>query len=278
MLRFGNPYQTTEIIVLDYLFYLHKLGRSYSVLNTHRGMLLNTLPFFGNNWCDKCSLISRFMRGIFLKTPPLPRYAFTWDVTCVLKYLSSLFPLDTLPLKLLTYKVVSLIALANAPRAQTLVFMNLDYMLKEQHALIFSFPGLLKTSRSGHSYSLKIEHFKDEKLCPMHTLVHYLNITRRVRLTRSVFISYVTHKGVTTSTIARWLKSVLLLSGIDISKFSAHSFRGASCSKALSNGCTLQKILNTADWSGDKNFRKFYSRHSVSNDSISFTEAVLKKL
>jgi hypothetical protein len=241
-------------------------------------MLLQTLPFFGNKWCKDCHLISRFMRGIFLKNPPVPRYAFTWDVTCVLKFLSSLFPLDKIPLKLLTYKAVSLIALATAPRAQTLVSMNLDYMLKEQHAVIFSFPGLLKTSRSGHSYSLKIEHFKDEKLCPFHTLTYYLNVVRRVRLTRSVFISYVTYKSVTTSTIARWLKSVLVLSGIDISKFSAHSFRGASVSSALSNGCTLQKILNAADWSSDKNFRKFYSRHSVSNESMSFTEAVFKKL
>ena len=99
------------------------------------------------------------MKGVYFQRKPNPRYLFTWDVSCVLKFLSSLIPLNRLSLKLSTFKVVALIALATAPRAQTLVSMDLDHMLTKDSQVIFTFPYLLKTSRNGHSYSLNIDHF-----------------------------------------------------------------------------------------------------------------------
>lgn len=275
-LRFGNPFQTSEVIVIQFLHYLVQIQRSYSVINSHKAMLLQTLPFFGNNWCKECTLINRFMKGVFFQSPPKPRYLFTWDVSCVLRFLSSLFPLDGLSMRLLTFKVTALIALATAPRAQTLVSMDLDHMLLEQSSVTFCFPKLLKTSRVGHSFSLCIDHFQDESLCAMHTLLHYINVTRSLRQSRSVLISYVTFKAVTTSTIARWLKTVLDLSGINTNTFKAHSYRAASMSAAFSKGCSLERILKAADWSSDKNFRKFYCRHSVRKDQVSFTNAVFQ--
>ena len=148
------------------------------------------------------------------------------------KYLKTLVPLQQLPIKLLTLKVTALIALAVAPRAQTLVLMDLDCMVRENNVLVFCFPHVLKTSRAGHSYSLKVEHHSDESLCAMHILLHYIDRTKEHRLSSKIFISYITYKAVTTSTIARWLKKVLELSGIDTEIFKAHSFRGASASAA----------------------------------------------
>jgi hypothetical protein len=52
-------------------------------------------------------------------------------------------------------------------------------------------------------------------------------------------------KAVTSCTLARWLNQVLFLSGIDISKLSAQSFRGASTSKALGAGVSLKYIIET---------------------------------
>lgn len=239
-------------------------------------MLLQTLPFFGNSWCRKSTLIGRYMKGVFLKRSPRPRYIFTWDVQCVIKFLASLFPLEKLTLKLLTFKVTALIALATAPRAQTLVSMDLDYMVRDKNCIIFSFPNVLKTSRVGHSFSLKVEHFREESLCAMHTLLHYLEVTKSVRRSNKVLISYVKFDDITTSTVARWLKCVLKLSGIDTDKFKAHSYRAASVSAAFSKGCSLKRILDTADWSSEKNFRKHYYRQSVSNRNLSYIDAVFQ--
>lgn len=275
--RFGSPFYTTEAIVLQYLFYLSRLPRSYSVVNLHKAMLLQTLPFFGNKWCkDSCNLIQRFMKGIFFENPPRPRYKMTWDVTNVLQYLSTLFPLEQLSLKLLTFKTVALIALATAPRAQTLVSLNLNHMIVNKDTVIFALPDILKTSKVGRSFSLQVEHFHRENLCALHTLLRYIKVTKSLRLSEKVFVSYVTYKPVTTSTIARWLRLVLHSSGIDTDMFKAHSYRGASASAAFSKGCSLKCILDTADWASDKKFKKFYWRQSVSDPQLSFGAAVFK--
>ena len=240
-------------------------------------MLTQTLPFFGNTWCKDIPLITRFMKGIFFSKPPIPKYKVAWDVTIVLRYLSSLYPLESLSLKSLTLKTVALVALATAPRAQTLVAMSIDFMLEAQHELIFCFPVFLKTSRQGSNFTMKIEHYIDEKLCPMHTLLFYLEQTSHLRVDRNVFISYVTFKSVTTSTIARWLKTVLSLAGIDTTVFKAHSYRSASTSKAASRGgCSLRKILETANWTSDKNFKKFYQRNSVNSENVSYIQSVFR--
>ena len=63
-----------------------------------------------------------------------------------------------------------------------------------------------------------------------------------------------------STTIARWLREVLRLSGIDVSIFSGHSVRGASTSAAAGAGITTNDILKAADWSSDSVFRRFYYR------------------
>ena len=90
-----------------------------------------------------------------------------------------------------------------------------------------------------------------------------------------LLISFKTYKAISTSTIARWLKTVLNLAGIDTSIFSAHSYRGALTSKAFSSGISLNDILKTANWSNAETFFKFYNRDKISTDS--FTKVVLSK-
>lgn len=239
-------------------------------------MLLQTLPFFGNPWCKHTILISRFMKGIFHLKPPLPKYVCTWDVSLVLKFLKGLYPLDNICLKMLTLKLTALIALCCAPRAQALQSLSIKFMKVQKNDIIFAFPNLLKTSRIGKRHVLCIEHFKEEELCPMHTLLFYLRKTKKFRKTYKVLISYKTFQSVSTSTIARWLKTVLTYSGINTCVFKAHSFRAATTSAAFDRGCSLDHILKTADWKNDKNFYKFYYRSCNSvNRNLNFTSAVL---
>ena len=218
------------------------------------------------------------MKGVFHMTPPKARYSFTWDVSNVLNYLKSLYPLKSLSLKLLTFKLVALITLCTAPRAQTLVALHIDFMKFDGNKVTFYIPSLLKTSKVGHStYCLVLERYIDKRLCVVRTLSFYLKSTKSVRESRQLLISYVTYKNVTSSTIARWLKEVLNLSGIDTSIFKAHSYRSAAVSAAFTGGCSVGNILKTAQWSTDKNFYKFYFRRSLSNDDVAFSNAVLDK-
>ena len=246
-------------------------------------MLLQTLKLLGNQWCDNPVFISRFMKGFFNQRPPRPRYTFTWPVSSVLEYLKTLFPLHDLTLKMLTLKLTALLALSSATRAQTLTFLNIDSMTICEDRVFFVFNDLLKTSRPSQSYTLNLYHNQDESICVMHTLLYYLEKTEDLRKSQYVLVSYCTYSRVTSSTVARWLKEVLRLSGIDCSLFKAHSYRGAASSAAFLGGCSLNEILKVADWSSVKNFKKYYLRESVNpklrkapdSNSVRFADAFM---
>ena len=74
-----------------------------------------------------------------------------------------------------------------------------------------------------------------------------------------LFISVIKpHRVVSSSSIARWLKRILEVAGVDTSIFSAHSVRGASSSKASNMGISTNDILIAADWSSESVFETFY--------------------
>ena len=109
------------------------------------------------------------------------------------------------------------------------------------------------------SFSLRTSHYKDKKLCVMHTLLYYIKRVQTKRLSRKVLVSYVTYKEKSMNTVARWLKNVLQLSGISTDTLKAHSYRAASASAAFDRGCCLKTNFSTADWSSDKNFKRSFT-------------------
>jgi hypothetical protein len=76
------------------------------------------------------------MKELFIDSPPLPRYNFTWDVSVVFNLLRQWSPLHDL-LKILTFKLVSLLALCTAARAQTLVSLSVDALNIQEHKVVF---------------------------------------------------------------------------------------------------------------------------------------------
>ena len=219
------------------------------------------------------------MKGVFNTNPPRPRYNQTWDVATVLKYIDSLPDNVDLSLPLLTRKLLALMALTSAQRAQTLTCLSVESLSFEDNRASFKIFDLLKTtSRSNVSDQvLSLVSFEtNNKLCVVKTLRDYLERTKPLRTDHTLFISTIKpHKAVTTATLARWMKAVLRDSGIDISVFKAHSFRGASTSCAYAHGVSLQEILKTANWSQASTFKTFYHKPVVDPN---FANSVLNSL
>ncbi|CAC5405659.1 unnamed protein product [Mytilus coruscus] len=65
---------------------------------------------------------------------------------------------------------------------------------------------------------------------------------------------------VACATIARWIKTVLKLAGIDADMFKAHSTRAASTSAAFLAGMPIKDILKAAGWSNESVFGRFYQK------------------
>ena len=89
------------------------------------------------------------MKGVFELRPAFPKYAVTWDVDLVLRYLELLFPLDKLTLKELSYKVIMLIALSSDQRCQTLHSLTLPSITLSSDKCVFVLDVLLKQSKRG---------------------------------------------------------------------------------------------------------------------------------
>ena len=100
--RGSNPCNPSESCVLEFLLELHENNLSYSSINSARSALSSFIVDDKGVTVGKNSLVRRFMKGIFLRNPPSPRYCETWDVSVVLSHLKTLVPLERLSLKFLT--------------------------------------------------------------------------------------------------------------------------------------------------------------------------------
>ncbi|CAC5387790.1 unnamed protein product [Mytilus coruscus] len=138
---------------------------------------------------------------------------------------------------------------------------------------------LLKQTRPGYQLpEIFIEAFKpDFRICVVHTLHEYLERTNKLRFNNTqLFLSFQKpYKPVKNGTIAKWIKQVLILAGIDMTIFTPHSTRGAATSY-VSGRIPIATILRTAGWRKDSVFRKFYQR-PITNDSSFSKEILLAK-
>jgi len=81
--------------------------------------------------------VLRLLKGAFHVRPPLPRYTATWDVQVVLQYLEGLRPSTSLSLKLLTFKLVMLLALTRPSRSADLASLCLDRRQYKPEGVVF---------------------------------------------------------------------------------------------------------------------------------------------
>ena len=76
-----------------------------------------------------------------------------------------------------------------------------------------------------------------------------------------LFLSWATKKPVTKVSLAMWLKTVLLLSGINTKVFSSHSYRGDSLSSTHNKGVSPNDFLKAGDWTNADTFLNRYYAH-----------------
>lgn len=216
------------------------------------------------------------MKGIFEIKPSLPRYNCTWSTEQVLQFLKSLTPLEDLTLLQLSRKLVTLFALTTGQRSQTLHVFDIRNIDCSSTNIKIRIGDLLKQSKPNHHLSelFLSEYILDRDLCVVRTYLHYIDRTKKLRLDSRLFIkTQKPYSWVSKATLSHWIKDTLGQAGIDMSCFSPHSTRSASCSAAAKCNVPIDTILRTAGWKQDNVFRKFYSR-PVSNDD-SFSQSIL---
>ena len=241
-----NPFSGPITNVANFLAQLCTEGYQYSSINSYRSAILSVHEKVDGHSVGQHPLISRLLKGIFHDRPPLPRYTSTWNVQTVLNYLEGLGENQSLSLKALSGKLTMLLALTRPSRSADLSQLDLSRRVHKPDGVCFYPNVLAKQSRQGS----QIANFffpslpGNPTLCPVMALKVYEDKTRPIRGDETkLLISFIKpHKAVTSSSVARWLKSVLSAAGIDTAIFSAHSTRGASSSAAANIGITTNDI------------------------------------
>lgn len=267
--------------MVNFLAHLFNQGYQYRSLNSYRSAISSVHEKVDGYEVGKHPLVVRLIKGAFHERPPQPRYSETWDVAKVTSYLEHLGNNASLSLNDLTHKTVMLMALTRPSRAADLANLSLEHRKYSPEGVTFAPTKLAKQSRGNKALAeFFFPSFPDNtRLCPVATLRAYEEETREKRTPNSgpqLFIATIKpHNPVTSSTIARWIRTVLTKSGINTDIFKAHSVRGAATSAAAKEGVTLNDILKAADWSNETVFQKFYYKPEMKD---TFGAAVLSKL
>ena len=273
--RDSNPLSPNLTSVMNYLTSLFNSGYATASLNTHRSMLSMTLdPIDGHN-IGEHPLVIQLLKGCYNLNPPKPRYESFWDPDLVLSYFNSLGDNSSLGLYALSKKLAMLLALSTISRVSEICSISFPSISFSDMAVKFSFSRLKKAQTSGPLKSCVLPRLKG-LCCPVECLESYLNATKQFRVSNnnsSLFLSIKRpHRPIRPSTLGHWLKSCLQDAGLHKDSFSAHSTRGAAASKAILKGVQIESVLQSAHWSSQSTFRKFYHRDLI---SVSVPEAVL---
>ena len=277
--RNTNPLSASLGSILEFLADQFDLGLQYRSLNTLRSAISTSHAQIDSVNVGSHPLVSRLLKGMFNARPPAPRYSDSWDVTRVVQYLRSC-PSEDLSIVELGKKVVTLMALANASRCSDLAALERDYLRWTPSGAKFTVVQLTKTRTLGPPKSVHYSFLsEDPEVCPATTLKIYLSKTSdrvaEVNSPKPVFLtSKKPFRRARPGTLGHWIKDCLGKAGVDTERFTAHSTRSASSSRARARGVPIAEILKMANWTSDSTFERFYYR---SECSAAYTRAVLQQ-
>ena len=258
---------TIEITyILEFLTGLFNDGLGYSAINTARSVLSTFLGITVADYIGTNAPVMRFMKGVSRNRPSAPRYNCIWDVDIVLNMFRKQPLAEYLSLYDLTLRTVTLLALVSVQRGQSIHLLDTDDMTRTRDKFVFHLHDAFKHARPGfeHLDIVLAAYVHDIRICIVHTLSLYLERTRSLRTTSTLFISTVKpHGSVSKDTIARWIKATLKMAGVDVEVFKPHSTRAAATSAAVRKGVLVSDNLKVAGWSKETTFARFYIYNSV---------------
>ena len=152
--------------------------------------------------------ISCYLKGIYNRHPPLPKYTSIWDISLVLDYYNSIETNDKLQFKDLVKKTVMLFMILGARRKQALFTITVDNIIIEENKIVFLPNKTLKHSNIHRPLEPLIYqgYPLNEKLCIVNAIQCYLGMRENLvdANTKEFIITYgKPHKPASSDTISR---------------------------------------------------------------------------
>ena len=270
--------------VADFLLFLHSKKRlSISTIKGYKAMLSAVfklkIPLISNSPVLRDLLRSfEIVRPVRALRPPL------WDVLKVLDSLRKppFEPLESVPFRELTRKVLFLVSLATAKRVGELQALSHKVASNKEGMVLSYLPEFVAKTESisnplPRSFVLKslkdfVGDLKEELLlCPVRALSIYLSRRKNIEVRpRSLFVSpRCRQRSLSKNAISFFLRSVISDSGAVGSDEGpgprAHSVRSVATSLTFHKNWSVSKVLEAATWRSQSVFTSFYLRDVASS-------------
>ncbi|XP_068121376.1 uncharacterized protein [Hyperolius riggenbachi] len=283
--------------VLEFLQQGVKLGLTVSTLRAQ----VSALSVFLSRRLSADIYVKNFLRSVERSQPIPQKLVPPWDLSLVLDFLTSdkFEPLDSVPLKFLTLKVVFLVAITSARRIGDIQALSIKdpYMIIHSDKIVFRLdPSYLpKVSTSFHrtqdivlpSFLASPQNDKERRLSTLdvrRAVLTYLERTREWRVSTNLFVAFGGVKRgshVSKMTVSRWIRQLISLAYSEAQlqvpdHITAHSTRSLSASWAERSGASLEQICRAATWSSHSTFIKHYRVELLSSQDQAFGRKVLQ--
>ena len=248
-------------VVIDYLSSLFSANLAYRTIILHRSVLSSTLPSIEGFPIGRHPLVSRLMRGVFLRRPPSRRVFQEWNVGDVLDVFRSWD--SPIPHRHLQRKCAFMLAMASSRRPSELASLRFSdsFMTLNDDFVRFIPSRLSKTDRQNYlGHPIIIRRLPtDVSMCPVAALEDFLVVRRSLTDSHDyVFCDFrPPHSKISTPAFARRLTWCLRKAGITAPPGST---RATSVSEAFRRGIAIPEILRAGDWSGASTFFRHYLR------------------
>ncbi|XP_061443669.1 uncharacterized protein LOC133365571 [Rhineura floridana] len=299
-----DPSQANVHQVLQFLHSGFMMGLRPNTLRRHASTLSSILSVSSpGDHISSHPFIKRFLRGVALRSPAVVHRFPSWSLPKVLQALQRppFEPIRTVPLRILSFKVLFLIAITSARRVS-----ELGALSSARHLCVFHKDSVvLKTDPSFRPKVDSVFHCNQDivlpSFCPNPThplekawhsldvrraLKTYLSRTQEIRRTESLFVSF--HPGsmghkVSNPTLSRWLRACITLAYESLKlpvpvSITAHSTRSAATSAAFATNAPVADICRAAVWSSPHWFIRHYKIDRYASADASFGRRVLQQV
>lgn len=247
--------------------------------------------------------VRRFFRGVALLNPPTVHRFPSWDLNKVLVALTGkpFEPLATVPLRILSFKVLFLVAITSARRVSELGALSIHPKLCLFHkdkVVLRPDPSFIpKVNSLFHraqelvlpSFCPRPEHPREKawhSLDVRRALRFYTERSRSFRKTEALFVNFGGGRQgqkASAGTLARWLRSCIEMAyqakGEEPPEgITAHSLRSAATSAAFDGCSSMAEICRAATWSSVHTFARHYRVDVSASADASLGRRVLQQV
>ena len=120
-------------------------GYEYRTVGCQRSLISAYHDYVDNKRVGQHPQVCALLKGLFLERPLQSRYVLIWHIQTVLDFVERQWPGCDLSDKVLTNKLVILMALSFASRASAIHHLDVRYMLKPEEKFVFTFNKLHKS-------------------------------------------------------------------------------------------------------------------------------------